>query len=100
MKFEVNNEVVFIDTDRVTSVSIMEDAHWQTKEPMYHVEIMAGGFNSRVFTSSEKSNAKDMQMKIGLEVEKKSPEKTYLDGFKDGTEYALKLIEKRPVNAE
>ena len=92
MRFDFQNRVIYINLKNVSSVSVSEDKDWHTKEKVYHTEICVNGMMTRVATTSTEAEANDLVQRIGEALEKIEPEKTYLDGFKDGTEYALKLI--------
>jgi len=45
-----------------------------------------------IYITYHKEDAIELVDKIGEAMDTTPPSKTYLDGFKEGTEYALKLI--------
>jgi len=93
MRLEINKNPIFIVPSAIASVSIFEDVHWDTKQPIYRVDISLHGTPgaTNVYTTSDKDEAISLVETIGDAIE--IPDGvTYLDGFKDGTEYALKLL--------
>lgn len=98
MKFEVDGDSVFVNIQSITSVSVSERTEYsgENRKAVFYVEVSAiGQMLIPVYQSTSKENAKSMQEKIGAVMDKLDPEKTYLKGFKDGTEYALKLMDKK-----
>ena len=94
MKFKVDDREIYLNIKNLSSVSISNDKHWETKQDIYHVEVSNNGMIIRVYSTESKSSAEKLLEDIANKAEEVIPDKTYLDGFKDGTEYALKLISK------
>ena len=95
MKFTSGKSVVYVRLKDITSVSMAE---WKSRENIteFCVEIChSGGMPTRILTTKIENEATGIQHQIGAKLDEVSGEKTYLDGFKEGTEYALKLIEKK-----
>ena len=92
MRFNFKDREIYVNPGNISSVAVNEDKDWDTKAKIYHVEITINGMIARIATSSTEAEAKELVQKIGATLDKVEPEKTYLDGFKDGTEYALRLI--------
>lgn len=84
-----------IRAENISSVSMAEEKNWDTKKPEYIVFISNGTGIASVYKSSVKENAQEVVNDIGHAIDDVLPEKTYLDGFKDGTEYAIKLIKEK-----
>ena len=94
MKIHTSTYDVYVDPTAVASVSIREDKHWDTKRDQYTVDIalQSAPGSAPVYTTYNKEDAIKVVNKIGEAMDAVEPGKTYLDGFKDGTEYVLKLI--------
>jgi len=97
MKLTVDGQDVYVNVKSIISARMFKDIDYRTesKGDIFIVEIATqNNLGFRLYESINESNAKEMLNKIGSLLEDKE-DKTYLDGFKDGTEYALKLIEKK-----
>ena len=86
MKITLEGEDVYIDTTYIISVNLDK---WDDE---YVVSIVTTHNMGNVYRSNDKEKALKVLREVGNALEDKKPKKTYLDGFKDGTEYALKLI--------
>ena len=86
MKIKLRDEDVYVDASYIVSVSLN---YW---DEHYVVQILTTNGMGNVYRSNDKEKALKVLREIGNALEDKKPKKTYLDGFKDGTEYALKLI--------
>ena len=91
MKINLHDEEVYVDITYIVSVGL---DYW---DEHYVVQIVTTNGMGTTFRSKDKEKALKVLREIGDALEDKKPKKTYLDGFKDGTEYALKLI---GVNSE
>ena len=89
MKIKLRDEDVYVDATYIVSVSLN---YW---DEHYVVQILTTNGMGDAFRSKDKEKALKVLREIGDALEDKKPKKTYLDGFKDGTEYALKLIDKK-----
>jgi len=96
MKIHTNTHDVYVDQTAVASVSIREDKHWDTKRDQYIVDIVlqSAPCSVPIYTTYSKEDAVELVCKIGEAMDTIEPSKTYLDGFKEGTEYALKLVKE------
>lgn len=93
MKFISGESTVFVKLKNVTSVSVMCGTDYESKEKEFYVEISSiSGMIVRVLATKNETDAKSIQHQIGEKLDSENEEKTYLDGFKEGTEYALNLI--------
>lgn len=100
MKFEANGHVTYVNIAKVASVGIMKHGGYRDEKPMYSVDVAYGtGSMIQAAYTEDKSIAEDLQKQIGEKIIDEA-EKTYLDGFKDGTEYALNLMRIEAKGAE
>ena len=86
MKINLRDEEAYVDATYIVSVSL---DYWNEH---YVVQTVTTSGMGTAFRSKDKEKALKVLREIGNALEDKEPKKTYLDGFKDGTEYALKLI--------
>ena len=89
MKLTLDDEEIYIDTTYIVSVALNK---WGEE---YVVQLLATNHMGEVYRSKDKEKALKVLKGIGESLMDKKPKKTYLDGFKEGTEYALKLIAKK-----
>lgn len=95
MKIETPTNDIYVKVESIASASIRRGTNYDTKKSEYTVEISAStGMFAPVYTTNDMNIAKQVLEKIGDELEAKPSDKTYLDGFKEGTEYALQLIKE------
>jgi hypothetical protein len=83
--------------DNIDAVYIQHQSKYVKQseyEFFYCVMVSSGMSHICVYESKIEQEAKDVLLDIGSMIEEHEPQKTYLDGFKDGTEYALKLIKE------
>jgi len=97
LKIKINNSKVIINIDKIITASIKK---WESGSTIdWVVEITYAGGLAPIQVAS-KSEADELMNIIEEEIVKINSfdnlpqEPTYLDGFKDGTEYALKLIKE------
>ncbi len=98
MKIQIGIESIYISDDIVGVARIIEIPHYSEdiKKMEYAVEVMSRmGAVFPIYVTNNKDNAIETLNKVGELLKKEKPEKNYIDGFKDGTEYALKLLEKK-----
>lgn len=94
MKIETPTNDIYVRVKSIASASIRTGTNYDTKKLEYTVEISATtGMFAPIYTTSEMNIARQVLEKIGNRLEAEPSDKTYLDGFKEGTEYALQLIE-------
>ena len=95
MKIELSDgNEIYCKVGNISSVSINK-LHISAGDNEY--DVMVSFINQMplcLYRTKNEEIAKEAMIKIGKLIEEDSNEKTYLDGFKDGTEYALKLMEK------
>ena len=98
MQLEFEGKQIYIKEDKLSAIATYENKGYEN-EPIYTVDINVNGMMFRVATVSSQEKANQLVKLISAEqdVLKANPnqEPTYLDGFKQGTEYALKLIEAK-----
>ena len=85
MKITLDGEEIYIDVNNIVSVSLDK---WGDD---YVVRVLTTHIMGDMYRSKDKEKALKVLREVGSVLEDKKPKKTYLDGFKDGTEYALKL---------
>ena len=92
-----NGDIIYLNKNAVNGVVVVENNYKNIDSQMefsYSIEIFTGtGMIFRPYTNKNKVIAQEALEKIGSLIED-TKEKTYLEGFKEGTEYALKLIGK------
>ena len=98
MQVKLNNgDIIYLNKNAINGVVLVENNYRNIDSKMefsYSIEIFTStGMIFRPYTNKDKLIAQEALEKIGSLVED-IKEKTYLEGFKDGTEYALKLIGK------
>ena len=86
MKINLHDEESYVDITHIVSASLK---NWGDE---CVVTICTTNGMGDAFRSKDKEKALKVLREIGNALEDKEPKKTYLDGFKEGTEYALKLI--------
>jgi len=94
VKIKLNNgDSFYINKNSYSAVNMVK--HNYNANPEYSVTVVVGGgFSVEIYKSESKESAEDAMFKLGEQLDEDSSEKTYLDGFKEGTEYALKLMSK------
>jgi len=106
MLIDSYNGKSYIDETQITSMTIIGDFQWNNgrssedkPEKVYNIHANASMQGVEVLCFKTKEEANEALLKIHTEVERiKSQEVVeqgdYIQGFKDGTEYALKLEKK------
>jgi hypothetical protein len=92
-----DKKVIYINLNNMDTVSIQPQSRYtkQNETDIFYCVMVSNGMcNTCVYESNMEQEAKDVLLDIGILIEESEPQKTYLDGFKDGTEYALKLIKE------
>lgn len=94
MKIELSDgSTIYV---KVTGIYHVGMAHYNDE---YSVEV---GIENMPFCSvvktKDKKVAQEAVSKIGSYINDDESRNTYIEGFKEGTEYALKLMEKQDVN--
>jgi hypothetical protein len=92
----------YIDETQIQSMTIMGEFQWQNgnienkAEEIYNIHINQNMIGTQVLCFKTAELAKDALLEIHSKIEELKSNKTkdsedYVKGFKDGTEYALKL---------
>ncbi len=91
----------YINIENITSMTIMKDREYNTelKKEIYFIQANSGLHDMRtlVFETKEKANTALLDIHKEIELLKSETVKDsndYIQGFKDGTEYTLKLDKK------
>ena len=98
MKIELENgDVIFANKSGVSLVTLREQYFYDKNEKItdYIVDVIGrNGMMFTIYSSKSRNLAIEALEKLGKLIED-TDKKTYLDGFKEGTEYALKLMETK-----
>lgn len=92
-----DKKAIYINLDNIDTVYLQKNRRYnqQNKQEEYYCVMVSGNMSlTSVYESDNEQEAKDVLLDIGSMMEEHQPKKTYLDCFRDGTEYALKLIKE------